>query len=133
MEKGHLVHLVLDANEENPFFRAPIGPNPKHIIDIGAGQGEWSIDVAERFPSAQVLGIDLFPPPQGWTPPNCTFEVDDANMSWNRGQKFDLVHLRWMLGAFTKQQWTEVYKQAYENLAPGGWIEHLEPSLVNSW
>lgn len=31
-----------------------------------------------------------------------------------------------MLGAFTAEEWDDVYKKCYENLEPGGWIEQLE-------
>ena len=33
------------------------------------------------------------------------------------------------MGAFTDKEWTDVYKRAYENLAPGGWIEQIEPDI----
>lgn len=38
------------------------------------------------------------------------------------------VTLRYVAGAFTGGQWTGVYKQAYENLLPSGWIEQIESS-----
>lgn len=34
----HLTNLVLDCYEENPYFRAPIGPNPQNILDLGSGK-----------------------------------------------------------------------------------------------
>ena len=37
--------------------------------------------------------------------------------------------MREMFGAFTYNQWTEVYRQAYENLVPGVWIEQVEPGI----
>jgi hypothetical protein len=30
------------------------------------------------FPNAIVRGVDLFPPPVTWMPPNCIMEVDDV-------------------------------------------------------
>lgn len=124
---------MLDRTEPNQLFRSPIGPSPQNIIDIGTGQGDWAVDAADQYPSAEVLGVDLYPPPQKWTPPNCRFEVDDVLKPWERNVEFDLVHLRWMLGSFSAEQWRGVYRQAWENLKPGGWIEHLEPSLINEW
>ena len=59
-------------------------------------------------------------------PPNCRFEVDDVLKNWEYAQKFDLIHIRFMLGAFEEKQWTGVYKQSFQNLLPGGWIELVE-------
>lgn len=88
-------------------------------------------------------GVDLYPPPETWVPVNCKFEgmylsasfrlfcayfseVDDVLKPWDWKMKFDLIHLRDLVGSFSDGQWTGVYKQAYENLLPGGWIEHVE-------
>lgn len=49
--------------------------------------------------------------------------------TWMSAQPFQLIHIRYMLGAFTDEQWGSLYKQAYSNLAPGGWIEQLEPGI----
>lgn len=63
---------------------------------------------------AQVRGVDLFPPPIDWMPPNCIFEVDDILQEWTWREKFNLIHLRLLLGAFTPAEWQSVYKKCYE-------------------
>lgn len=90
----------------------------------------WACEVADKYPGALVQGVDLYPPPDTWVPPNCKFEVDDVLKPWEFKQngRFDLIHLRDMFGSFTDEQWRLIYKQAYKNLAPGGWIEQVEPS-----
>jgi hypothetical protein len=60
--------------------------------------------------SATVRGVDLYPPPVGWVPPNCILEVDDVLEEWTWRQKFDLIHMRLLLGAFTPEEWGKVYK-----------------------
>ena len=125
----HLTNLVLDSQEENPYFRSPIGPNPQNILDIGSGKAHWAVEVADRYPSAVVTGVDLYPPPDTWMPPNLVLEVDDILKSWQWKQAFDLVHIRFMLGCCTAEQWKGIYKQAYDSLAPGAWIEQLEPGV----
>lgn len=125
MDAGHLLYLVLESDKKNPLFRAPID-DPQHILDVGTGPGTWAIDAADKFPGAIVHGVDLFPPPTVWVPPNCILEVDDVNESWTFSKQFDLVHLRLLLGAFTDEQWTALYGRAYAALAPGGWIEQVE-------
>lgn len=123
------MNLILDSDRPNPLFCSPI-PETANILDVGTGSGEWAKDAAEKFPSAVVKGIDLSPPPLNWVPPNCKLEVDDVLKQWDPQHKYHLIHLRDMLGSFTNEQWELVYKQAYDNLAPGGWIEQIETSLV---
>lgn len=77
MNAGHLVLLVLDSQEENPLFRSPISESAQHILDIGTGDASWAIEVADQRPNCTVHGVDLYPPPQTWVPPNCILEVDD--------------------------------------------------------
>lgn len=47
-------------------------------------------------------------------PPNCLLEVDDVLRDWTWREKFDLIHLRIMLGAFTAEEWDDVYNKCYE-------------------
>jgi hypothetical protein len=88
--------------------------NPQQILDIGTGTGIWAIDskfqsdmyihvafaftnmlVADEYPSASVLGIDLSPIQPSWVPPNVRFMVDDAEVSWvHPHDHFDFIHAR---------------------------------------
>lgn len=65
-------------------------------------------------PAATIRGVDLYPPPVEWVPPNCLFELDDILEEWTWKEPFDLIHMRFMLGAFTPTEWDSVYKQCYE-------------------
>ncbi|KFY49318.1 hypothetical protein V496_10102 [Pseudogymnoascus sp. VKM F-4515 (FW-2607)] len=125
-EAGHLVYQILDCQEENILFRSPIPDNAQHIIDLGTGDGTWAVQVADRFPGITIHGVDLYPPPQNWVPPNCIFEVDDITQDWTWNNKFDLIHLRLLLGAFKQDEWAALYRRCYDNLQPGGWIEQVE-------
>jgi hypothetical protein len=44
---SHLLAMVLDSDRENPLFRSPVGKNPKHILDIGTGKGDWAMYVGK--------------------------------------------------------------------------------------
>ncbi|KAJ5088736.1 hypothetical protein N7456_012352 [Penicillium angulare] len=125
LEAGHLVCLVTDSDAPNPLFRAPV-KDPQRVLDIGTGQGSWAVDMADMFPNSTVYGVDLYPPPVTWMPPNCILEVDDVLQEWTWREPFDFIHMRLMLGAFSSQEWDRVYKQCYDNLEPGGWFEQLE-------
>ncbi|KXG51842.1 uncharacterized protein PGRI_092350 [Penicillium griseofulvum] len=116
LEAAHLLCILLDANTENPLFHAPV-KNPKQILDIGTGRGNWAIDVADMFPEATVRGVDLFPPPGDWLPPNCIMEVDDVLQHWTWRQPFDLIHMRQLIGAFTPEEWDALFSQCY-NMSP---------------
>jgi hypothetical protein len=63
---------------------------------------------------ATVRGVDLFPPPVSWVPPNCVLEVDDVQQEWTWHDKFDLIHMRIMIGSFDEGEWERLYKQCYE-------------------
>lgn len=50
--------------------------------------------MAQEFPSARVVGVDLVPVPHE-IPYNCRFEVDDINLGLSHfSGQFDLVHAR---------------------------------------
>lgn len=135
MEANHLVHTMLECQQPNPLFRSPIRPDPEYILDLGTGQGQWAVEVADRFPTAMVHGIDLFPPPQSWVPTNCTLEVDDFTQpwSWPQNQRFDLIHGRFLIGSVSNREWEEVYREAYEYAAflPCMLFMALYPSLLS--
>ncbi|KAJ5253238.1 hypothetical protein N7489_003648 [Penicillium chrysogenum] len=138
-QAGHLVALATHPDEMNPLFLSPIGysptavplnKRPQHILDIGTGNGTWAIDVADIFPCAIIRGVDLFPPPVTWVPPNCVLEVDNVLQKWTWSEKFDLIHMRHMTGSFSPLEWELVYKHCYDNLRIGGWIEQVEMSFI---
>lgn len=60
-----------------------------------------------------VHGVDLSPPPQDYVPPNCILEVDDIMKPWTWSNKWDLIHIRNLVGAFSEDEFRRVYKQAF--------------------
>ncbi|KAH6868872.1 putative SAM dependent methyltransferase [Thelonectria olida] len=111
------------------LFVAPIGDNPSKILDVGTGTGIWAIDVADAYASAEVIGTDISPIQPAWVPPNCKFHIDDAQLEWTcLPETFDFVHIRALYGSIG--DWTELYRQAYKALVPGGWIENFEMNIT---
>ncbi|RYP23239.1 hypothetical protein DL765_001148 [Monosporascus sp. GIB2] len=85
-------------------------------------------DVADEYPSAEVIGIDISPTQPTWVPPNLRFEIEDAQLDWTfKPESFDFIHVRYMYGAIN--DWPKLYSQLYRFLKPGGWFQHLEPDI----
>ena len=84
-----------------------------------------SSDFADRFPSAEVVGTDISPIQPSWVPPNCKFEIDDAQMPWTWAvDYFDFVHIRNLHGSIS--DWPALFEQCFRHTKPGGFIEQFE-------
>ncbi|KAF8544005.1 putative TAM domain methyltransferase [Trichophaea hybrida] len=117
-------HEIMTELLGGELYKAPL-KNPRHILDVGTGTGIWAMEIADTFPEAEVIGFDLSPIQPSQTPPNCRFEVDDAEKDWMyRPDSFDFVHLRNLAQAIT--DWPKVISQAYRVTKPGGYVELAE-------
>ncbi|KAK7427003.1 hypothetical protein QQZ08_006430 [Neonectria magnoliae] len=84
--------------------------------------------MADKFPSAEVIGTDISPTQPSWVPPNLHFQIDDAQLDWTfQPEHFDFIHIRYMQGAI--DDWPALYRQVYKFLKPGGWFQHIEPDI----
>jgi len=62
--------------------------------------------------------------PNSSVPPNCRFEVDDAEDEWIFTHKFDYIHGRYLIGGLG--DFPKVFRSCFANLNPGGWAEFQE-------
>ncbi|KAL4865513.1 hypothetical protein BDV12DRAFT_174479 [Aspergillus spectabilis] len=121
----HMYFLTLDGK----LHLAPIIKDPQEILDLGTGNGIWAIDAADQYPSARVTGVDLSPIQPTSVPPNCMFEIDDITLlpwAYPRNQ-FDFIHIRELFGCIP--DWDEFFRQCWQCLKPGGYIEVVEHSV----
>ena len=111
-------YLLMDEQ----CFLAPIGDDPQKILDLATGRGHWAVDVADKFPSARVIGVDVAPIQPLWVPPNCEFEIADVEDRWRwERNSFDFIHMRDPL--FVVRDWEKLVGHCFEYLKPGGWCE----------
>ncbi|EPE04330.1 methyltransferase domain-containing protein [Ophiostoma piceae UAMH 11346] len=114
-KQGNLQHNIFILLLKGDLARAPV-KDPQRVLDIGTGTGIWAMEYAD------VLGIDLSPIQPNFVPPNCHFEIEDAEDEWAYGTNlFDLIHLRLVWHSFNDP--IKVLQSAYDNLKPGGYIE----------
>lgn len=97
-----------------------------HILDVGAGNGVWAMEMAQRYPQATILGIDLSSSllPSN-VPPNLTFEIGDVAEPWPPGKLYDFIHVRNLVGGGVRD-WAGFVKEVYAHLKPGGQMQLTE-------
>ncbi|CAG8751442.1 19777_t:CDS:2, partial [Racocetra fulgida] len=77
------------------------------------------------------IGIDISPMfPTGIKPPNLTFHT--ANVLKGLpfpDDHFDFVYMRFLIIAFTEDEWSTVISELIRVVKPGGWIELMEGNM----
>ncbi|MGH2504736.1 MAG: class I SAM-dependent methyltransferase, partial [Ktedonobacterales bacterium] len=117
-------------------FAAPI-TNPASILDAGAGTGRWAVEMAQTFPDANVIGVDVKPPAVDERadalghadprPPNYTFVL--ANLLEGLpfpDHTFDYTHQRLLFTAIPHDRWPGAARELVRVTRPGGWVELVD-------
>jgi SAM-dependent methyltransferase len=123
-DRLNLQHQIMCLTLNGKLHCAPLSTLPSgihNVLDLATGTGTWAIDFAQEYPSANVLGTDLSPIQPSFVPPNCRFEVDDAEDEWTFGEKFEYIHGRMLASCFASHR--DVFRSCVEALRPGGWLE----------
>ena len=118
----------------NAPFQAAMSGVPgdaPRILDLGCGTGIWLLDMAEIYPDAECLGVDL----HHMGPPSVLDNVTlrgnmDYETPWSLGERsWDLIHLQCALGSVSS--WEQLYQKVMRHLKPGtGWFESVEIDLT---
>ncbi|KAL2682431.1 hypothetical protein Neosp_006882 [[Neocosmospora] mangrovei] len=104
-ERLDLQHHLFTLTLGGKLYLSPIGKDDKPVrrcLDAGTGTGVWAIDFASL-------------------PANLSFQVDDLEDEWTYSYKFDFIYGRMLVGSIG--DWPKFFKQSFDNLNPGGWIE----------
>ncbi|KAK2004877.1 TAM domain methyltransferase [Colletotrichum falcatum] len=127
MDRLDLSHSMV-VKTTGDLFLAPVDKDKTHrILDVGTGTGIWAIEVGDKFPNAEVVGIDLSAIQPEFVPPNVKFEVDDAESAWF-GPKYDFIFSRYL--ALSIADWPRLVSNIYANLNDNGWAEFQDYSLL---
>ncbi|KAH7220403.1 S-adenosyl-L-methionine-dependent methyltransferase [Fusarium oxysporum] len=106
LENFDLMHHFLTLLTDDKLYLAPIKDDVQKVLDVGTG-------------------TDLSAVQPDWVPPNLKFEIDDCTKPWTWNENtFDFVHMRYLFGAI--RDWTALFKEAYNAVKPGGWVESCE-------
>ncbi len=118
-------YLLRQALKGN--YLAPIR-DPGYMLDVGAGTGRWGKEMAQAFPTAHVMGIDLeqatstgpIPPNYAFVPGSVLKRLPVADNT------FHFVHQRLLVGAIPAKAWPDVIRELVRVTRPFGWIELVE-------
>lgn len=127
----YLLRYALQGN-----YAAPIG-HPKSILDVGCGTGRWAMEMARQFPEANVIGIDLLPPPsEEQAQQNAMTDPRPENYVYMQGNAldglpfpdgtFDFVHQRLLVAGIPLARWPGEVRDLVRVTRPGGWVELVE-------
>jgi trans-aconitate 2-methyltransferase len=125
-------YLAFATERSRPFLDLvdrvrPEAP-PEVVVDLGCGPGVLTAGLAERWPTADVLGIDSSPEmiekAQDFAGPRVHFRVQDLG-NWQRDRPADVIvsnaTLQWVPGH------RELLPQLVEALSPAGWLAFQVP------
>ncbi|HEU5348432.1 MAG TPA: class I SAM-dependent methyltransferase [Ktedonobacterales bacterium] len=126
------------------LWAAPIG-QPRAILDAGTGTGRWAMEMAQNFPQANVVGVDIVVPrsdvetaslnpqasqPSSTRPENYSFVIGNVleGLPFTDGT-FDYTHQRLLVVGIPADRWQSVVNELVRVTRPGGWVELVEGDL----
>lgn len=114
-ENEMVMHTMVLCLLDNKWYLSPIDEaSLRNVADVGTGLGLWAEGMADRYPHANIVGIDTAPHERG-THPNCSYMIADATEEWvldDPSVKFDLVYIRSLFVGVTN--WPALYRQCFE-------------------
>jgi len=102
--------------------------DPRDVLDVGCGTGQWAYSIAKRYRDSQVVGVDIENFLDTGAPANFKFQtVNVLNLRLPfENHSFDYVHQRLMVAAYTMAKFPPGVAELVRVARPGGWVELLE-------
>lgn len=128
-DRMDIFHKFFLVARREALHSARLMPNydTLRILDLGTGTGIWAIDMADKYPEAEVTGFDISLIQPFKIPPNIQFRRRDIEAPWIGlpMDNWDMIHLRMMAGSISS--WPELYANVFRHLKPVfGSIEQVE-------
>ncbi|HSG97869.1 MAG TPA: class I SAM-dependent methyltransferase [Woeseiaceae bacterium] len=98
------------------------------VLDVGCGYGRISIELAERFPEASFLGVDLSTEFARHYEQNVGPCFNGPIQEFHSDDTYDLILIVTTLMYLSAEEHVEVLKRLWSSLAPGGRILCVEPA-----
>lgn len=120
----YAIRAALGANHQAPVR------NPRRILDVGAGTGQWGWELTVEFPDALVVGLDLVAGKPDRPP---RYQPVRANLLHGLpfpDATFDFVHQRLLFLGIPTGSWPAVVEDLVRVTRPGGWIELVEGAVM---
>jgi ubiquinone/menaquinone biosynthesis C-methylase UbiE len=108
---------------------------PKRILDLGAGLGHNVLPIAQAFPDADVVAVDVAAPmlryglarAKAMGVDNITFvQGDVADLSEIADESFDVIHSCMFLHETSYKTMPQIFAETHRLLKPGGIVLHVE-------
>ena len=114
---------------------------PKRILDIGTGPGFSAFVLAEMFPEAEIIAIDLAAPyirmaKQWQSLRNITniqfYQANAEDMSWLESESFDFINYAYVLHEMPAENCLMIIDEMYRLLIPGGTMNGFEVPFIEN-
>jgi SAM-dependent methyltransferase len=138
-EPEHVGELLSDPtvnrNEHEiywPRFRAMLPDTAIRVLDFGCGPGNFTFELATKYPSATIVGVDrepgLFSDSQG----NVTFLPWNGRLPLQGQEKFDLIVAKMVLHYLSDDELRALAANFLRLLEPGGNVAYSVPHPEDS-
>lgn len=116
-------------------FSAPIESKLKEgckVLDVGCGPGVWILEMANHYPNSTFMGVDIVSTyPEHIRPNNTKFcQANVIDRLPFEDNTFDFVYMRFMMFAFTSEDWKKAIKELIRVCKPSGFLEIMERDIL---
>nr|CAG8584214.1 3687_t:CDS:2 [Entrophospora candida] len=127
---AHFLHKKIwdETNFSAPITRQLREEYGFNVLDVGCGNGTWTLDMATTYPNANFLGIDIYQTfPNEIRPKNANFLLGNVITGLSiKSNTFDYVFMRDMRSYIPINDWSKTIGELIRLIKPNGWLELIE-------